>query len=214
MERPDLAQELERLASEDLAVRERLAETGELYGGYHPEMQAVHRRNGQRLAAILDELGCWPGGHVVGPDGSLAAFLIAQHDIGNPNLLRRCRDLYAAAIEAGDADPANLAKLEDRIRYFEGRLQWYGTHWGWDEQGRFGSWPPVEEPETVDDRRATLGLAPLAEAMAAARAERPADRPVDEVLAEHRRADTFAQQSGWRSEHQTSDQNQPCEPEN
>jgi hypothetical protein len=204
VECPDLASELVRLAREDLAIRQRLAETGELSDGYHPEMRAVHRRNGDRLTEVLDQVGCWPGHHLVGRDGSSAAFLIAQHDIANPALMRLSRELYAAAVEQGDADPAKLAQLEDRIRYFEGRHQWYGTHWGWDEDGEFGPWPPVEKPERVDERRNEMGLPPLAEAINAARKRavqegRAARRPADEILDEHRQADDFAKQAGWRT---------------
>lgn len=198
MERPVLAEELQRLAEEDLAVRQRLLDAGDLFSGYDPEMRVVHRRNGDRLAAILDEVGCWPGHRLVGESGSEAAFLIAQHDIANPELIRRCRALYAAAIDDNDADPRRLAYLEDRIRYFEARPQRYGTHVGWNTDGEFGPWPPVEEPERVDERRGLLGLPPLAEAINAAAEGRPSRRPVDEVLDDHRRADDFAREVGWR----------------
>ena len=198
MERPDLADELGRMASTDLALRQRLADTGELFGGYHPEMRAVHRRNGDRLSEILDQLGGWPGFGLVGVDGSEAAFLIAQHDIANPPLLRRAFDLYETAVAAGEAEPRRLAHLEDRICYFEGRAQRYGTQLGWDSNGRFGPWPPVEDPGSVDRRRAVLGLSTLAQALADAAADRPATRPSAEVMAEHDAADNFARQVGWR----------------
>lgn len=202
MKHAALAEELQRLADADLAVRQRLIESGELFDGYHPEMRAVHRRHGDRLTAILDELGCWPGRRLVGEEGSEAAFLIAQHDIANPPLLRRCRRLYEAAVDDGDADPARLAALEDRIRYFEGRPQRYGTHVGWDRNGEFGPWPPIEDPERVDELRSARNLAPLADALAEAAAVggRPRRRPVDEVLADHRRGDEFARSVGWRGD--------------
>ncbi len=199
MDRPELSTVLRGLADEDLAVRERLAASGELFGGYHPEMRLVHRRNGDRLTEIIDELGCWPGRRLVGEDGSSAAFLIAQHDIANPPLLRRCVELYRIAVEAADADPVGLAKMEDRIRYFEGRPQLYGTHWGWDTEGRFGPWPPVEDPDRVDQRRSELGLPPLAEAVGDTGQGRPGWRPVEEVLAEHQRGEEFAIGAGWRN---------------
>lgn len=203
VERPDLAEELERLAAEDLAVRQRLIDAGELFGGYQPEMRAVHRRNGDRLTAILDEVGGWPGYRLVDMDGSRAALLIAQHDIANPSLMRRCLDLYAVAVAEADAAPDGVAYLEDRIRAFEGRAQRYGTQVGWDDDGEFGPWPPVEEPERVDERRATVGLRPVAEAISERTIEhscrRPASRrPVDEVLDERRRGDDFARRTGWR----------------
>lgn len=201
MDRPDLAEELVRLAGEDLEVRSRLADSGALYDGYHPEMRAVHRRNGERLTIILDEIGRWPGFRLVGPDGSRSAFLIAQHDISNPSLIRRARDMYAKAVEIGDGEPSGIAKLEDRIRYLEGRPQRYGTHVGWNERGEFGPWPPVDDPGTVDERRRAVGLEPLAAAVESARAGRPASRPVGEVLAEHRKAAAFAREVGWRTDH-------------
>jgi hypothetical protein len=163
-------------------------------------MRNVHRRNGDRLAMLLDSIGSWPGHRLVGESGSKAAFLIAQHDIANPVLMRRCRDLYAAAVEEVDADPTGLACLEDRIRYFEGRLQKYGTHWGWNDAGEFGPWPPLEDPERVDERRRNINLPSLAEATAAALADRPSRRPVQDVQHEHRQADAFARQAGWRDE--------------
>jgi len=198
VERPALAIELARLAAHDLAVRQRLAESGELFGGYHPQMRAVHRHNGDRLMVVLDELGCWPGFRLVGVDGSEAAFLIAQHDIANPALMRRARDLYSTAVDAADADPARLANLEDRIQYLQGQNQRYGTHFGWNADGHFGPWPEVDEPASVDTRRRQLGLEPLAEALAVAAVDRQLVRPVEEVVEEHRQADEFATDAGWR----------------
>ena len=197
VERADLAEELDRLAAEDLAVRQRLVEAGELYGHYNSEMREVHRRNGDRLTAILDEVGTWPGHRLVGADGSRAALLIAQHDVANPALMRRCLVLYAAAVNQGDAEPAGLAYLEDRILAFEGRSQRYGTQVGWDDEGVFGPWPPVAEPYLVDEHRAKLGLGPLAEAIRSRAAESAPRRSVAEVLDERRRGEDFARESGW-----------------
>lgn len=200
VERSDLAAELKHLANEDLAVRQRLADTGELFHGYHLEMRAVHRRNGDRLVAILTEIGSWPGYRLVGEEGSEAGFPIAQHDIANPALIRRSRELYEVAVDNADADPYRLACLEDRIRYFEGRPQRYGTHVGWNGAGEFGPWPPVEEPERIDELRGELGLPPLADAIAAAERDHLSCRPVEEVLNEHNEADDFARQAGWRDD--------------
>jgi hypothetical protein len=199
MERPEMAAELEAMAAADLALRQQLMDRGELDGGYHPEMRVVHRRNGDRLTELLDQLGQWPGFHLVGVDGSQAGFIVAQHDIANPSLLRRATELYRAAVGIGDADPENLAAMVDRICYFEGRAQRYGTHVGWDEEGRFGPWPPIEQPETVDQRRRELGLSPLADWLTQARRGRPSIRPSGEVLPEHQAAEQFACQAGWRS---------------
>jgi hypothetical protein len=194
-----MADELERLATEDRTVRERLAATGELFHGYNSEMQSVHRRNGDRLAEILDDLAAWPGYQVVGKEGSGAAFQIAQHAISNPPLMRRCRDLYGAAVAHGDADPAGFAYLDDRIRAFEGLKQRYGTQLGWNDDGEFGCWPPLDEPDNVDERRAEVGLAPITEALDGAASHHPPRRSPSSVRNERRDAERFARRAGWRS---------------
>ena len=89
--------------------------------------------------------------------------------------------------------------LEDRIRYFEGRPQVYGTQFDWDEQGEMSPWP-IEDPEGIKARREAVGLPPLAEkiqevreGMARAGAAAPSD------LAERRREqEAWARSVGWR----------------
>jgi hypothetical protein len=76
----ELRRELVALATEDRRVRQELAAEGSLYEGYHPRMEAIHRRNAARLATILDEHR-WPVPSLVGPEGAEAAWLIAQHAI-------------------------------------------------------------------------------------------------------------------------------------
>ena len=113
-------------------------------------------------------------------------------------LIRQSHKLYSEAIGRGDSDPCRLANLEDRIRYFEGRPQRYGTHVGWSTAGEFGPWPPIEEPHRVDELREALGGPPLADALADTQGDRPTTRPVDEVLNEHQEANDFAAEAGWR----------------
>lgn len=45
-----LRRELLALAEEDRRTREALAAAGTLWDGYHPDMEAIHRRNAARLA--------------------------------------------------------------------------------------------------------------------------------------------------------------------
>jgi len=198
---PHFVRELVNMASHDLDVRARLAENGELFDGYNAEMREVHRRNGDRLAQIIDELGSWPGRTAVGDAGAQAAFLIAQHDIARPDLMMRNCALLTEAVSKGDADPVGLAHMSDRIRVFEGQHQLYGTQLGWNDDGVFDVWPPVEDPDEVDVRRAGVGLPPLADHLA--RADFSAvshDRRGAEDLAQYRRDEAaFARSVGWRT---------------
>jgi hypothetical protein len=79
-----LRAELVAMRAEDLRVREELLGSGQLGNGYSPTMEAVHRRNAQRLREIVAEYG-WPDTELAGSDGTLAAWFITQHAIGEPD---------------------------------------------------------------------------------------------------------------------------------
>jgi len=192
------AERLVAMAREDLAKREELVQRGELFGGYHPEMRAVHDRNAAALLAILDESG-WPTRSAAGEAAADAAWLIVQHAVGRPDLQRRCRDLMRDAVAAGEADPARLAMLEDRIRLFEGRPQLYGTQFDWDDAGELSP-QPIESPDAVDARRAEVGLPPLAQRQAELRrqARREGDRPPEDRAARGRAFEAWLRETGWR----------------
>ena len=78
--------------------------------------------------------------------------------------------------------------------------QRHGTQLGWNDDGDFGPWPPIEDPENVDQRRADLGLATLAEVFETAAVHQPTRRPIEHVLNRRRREQDFANQVGWRSD--------------
>ncbi|HET7746750.1 MAG TPA: DUF6624 domain-containing protein, partial [Vicinamibacteria bacterium] len=183
---------------DDARVRARLARDGSLFRGYHPEMEAVHRRNAERLAAILDRHG-WPGQALAGEDGAAAAWLVAQHAISMPAFMRRARTLLAEAVERGDAPAAQLAHLEDRIRTLEGRPQLYGTQLDWDESGQLAPLP-LEDEAHVDERRAATGLGPLRAHAASARASaaRDGEQPPPDLEARRREMAAWARSVGWR----------------
>jgi hypothetical protein len=191
--------ELLALADEDRRVRAGLAADGSLFDGYHPRMAEVHRRNADRLAEIIEEQG-WPGRTLVGEDGAEAACLVLHHAIGHPGLQRRGLELLRQAAAAGEVAAAHAAVLEDRIAFFEGRPQRYGTQLDWDEQGQLSP-HPIEEVASVDERRRAVGLPPLEEMVRRARdgvaatGETPPLGPVER----RRRAEEWARSVGWRA---------------
>jgi len=186
-------------ARRDLETRARLVESGELFGGYHPEMEKVHDENAALLARVFDDIG-WPGRREFGDDGAGAAFLILQHAIGHPDLQRRGLALILDAIPEGQANPLDAAYLADRIAIFEGAEQTFGTQFDWDANGQLSP-APVRDPESLDERRASVGLPPIAETIANMRANAAAENetaPPD--LAERRVAyDAWARKAGWRA---------------
>jgi hypothetical protein len=192
----DLRRRLLAMAELDLAVRERLASDGSLFGGYHPEMQAVHEENAAKLTELIDSHG-WPTIEQVGEDGAEAAWLVAQHAISLPAFCRRCLAELKRAAEAGGVPRWQSAFLEDRIRWLEGRPQLYGTSFDWDEHGLMSP-TLIEDPEGVDERRAAVGLDSMAEATARHRAG-SADEPKPADFAKRRaEMEAWARKTGWR----------------
>lgn len=195
-----LRDELLEMARRDRTVRAELAASGELFdAGYEPRMARVHERNARRLRRILESVG-WPGADLVGPDGAEAAWLILQHAIAEPDLLRRALPLLQAAAGEGRASPRHAALLEDRIRFFEGRPQRYGTQFDWDAEGNLSP-GAVEDPQRLDERRRAIGLPPLAEQMkeARSRAASEGDRPPADYEAYAKARDEWAASVGWRT---------------
>ncbi|HXG68543.1 MAG TPA: DUF6624 domain-containing protein [Blastocatellia bacterium] len=193
-----LRKELLEMAAEDRRVREELAADGSLFEGYHPRMEAVHRRNAARLVAIMEEYG-WPGCSLVGEDGEEAAWLIAQHAIGDPPLQRRGLELIRQAAAQGETPAWQAAMLEDRIRMFEGKPQLYGTQYDWDENGLMSPCP-IEDAERVDERRLAVGLGPLEENTRRVRegVARSKEQPPRDCAARQKEMDEWARVVGWR----------------
>lgn len=188
------AELLERIGEDD-RVRERLARSGQLFAGYHPEMEAVHRRNAQRLLELVTAHG-WPGRGLVGDDGAEAAWRIAQHAIGEPTLMRRFAAELVAAVERGEAEPVHLAMMTDRIRVFEGRAQIYGTQYDWAPDGSAAMVPMIgiEDADRVDERRRSVGLPPLEPT----REPAPGEAPPRDLGRRAAEGEAWARRVGWR----------------
>jgi len=149
------------MSARDLKLREGLLQEGKLFGGYNKEMEKLHNDNAQRLEEIINAIG-WPTGAKVGTDGAEAAWLILQHAIARPDLLKSCLSLLQQAAERGEIPAKYPAYLEDRICFFQGQPQKYGTQFDWDEKGQLNYWP-LQDEENVDQLRKDIGLPPLAE---------------------------------------------------
>ncbi len=67
------------------------------------------------------------------------------------------------AVQQKKANASSLALLEDRVALGEGRKQVYGSQIGFDEPTGKMYVLPLEDPDHVDKRRATMGLGPLAD---------------------------------------------------
>jgi uncharacterized protein DUF6624 len=155
----DLVRELGARCGADQALRRLPMEEPGLFD----RLAAVDADNQAWLARVVEERG-WPGRTIVGPDGAHNAWLLAQH-APDLDFQVRCRDLVATAVDTGEATPAQLAYLDDRVRMRQGLGQRYGTQIQLDADGRPVPFE-IDEAGGVDDRRRAVGLGPLAEYVA------------------------------------------------
>ncbi len=127
---------------------------------YHRRVATTLQVNALWLDSIVAVRG-WPGIAVADSDGAAAAYLIAQHADAVPAVQMRLLMSLRDAVRAGDALPRELAYLEDRVRKAGGEPQLYGTQPAYDSVGN-AIRPLVVAPESLDARRAVVGLPPMA----------------------------------------------------
>lgn len=119
----------------------------------------VDQGNTAIMKEIVSDIG-WPTISKVGEDGSQAAWLLVQHADHDISFQQQCLALMKAVME-GDINKGDIAYLEDRILVNSGKLQLYGTQF--DGAKKHLVPRPIQDPASVDKRRATMGLGTLEE---------------------------------------------------
>ncbi len=156
--RPDLTDELLRRQEVDQQARSFALEGREATDAEIKRLREVDRDNTAWLETVITENG-WPGIRLAGQAGARAAWLLAQHADAKPELQRQWLALLRAAVEAGDAERGNLAYLQDRVAIHQHLPQHHGTQF-LCLNGKDGL-APLEDPQRVNEYRATAGLHPL-----------------------------------------------------
>ncbi|MGH7744418.1 MAG: DUF6624 domain-containing protein [Candidatus Dormibacteria bacterium] len=170
-ELPDLAAELLRRQDEDQQARTALtpfyhqtrdrhqAQAGPDERHATDEVVRIDQDNTQWLKNVVDRHG-WPGQSLAGHQGAAAAWLLVQHADRDPRFQRRCLDLMRS-MPPDEVEPQHIAYLTDRVLLAEGAPQLYGTQL----QQANGVYQPCHQadPQGVDQRRAAVGLPPLAD---------------------------------------------------
>ena len=164
---PELRRELLDRSKRDQDIRNALIKSGAENPDpkIRDEMRAIDRENTERMKAIVREHG-WPGPELVGRDGTQAAWLIVQHS--TPEFQKQMLPLVKQAYLNKKLSGSNYALLLDRVLVHEGKPQVYGSQGRW-ENGVLGL-QPIEDEANVDQRRAEVGLGPLADYLKGMRA--------------------------------------------
>ena len=143
---------------QDQAVRE------VFLAGHHQDSTDIQRMtdvdadNTSFLERIVADHG-WPGRSMVGSDGATAAFLIVQHS-ADTSFQAKVLPLLEKAYAARDVEGQQVALLSDRIAVRRGQRQVYGTQAS-IVRGRFVL-APIADSANVDQRRARVGMPPVA----------------------------------------------------
>jgi len=154
-ERMEAVHDLEAMAEPDQKYRARTMDGHELTKEEWKLQTDIDVANMKRLAQIIDTFG-WPGVRFAGR-ASQTAFLVLQH--ADTDTQRKYLPLLREAVKRNDALGGHLAMLEDRVRVADGKPQLYGTQLG----GTPLRFDPIEDEAHVDERRAAVGLPPMAE---------------------------------------------------
>jgi hypothetical protein len=156
---------LDSIYTEDQLCQKQYVEIQNKYGRESEELKSfrevIREKYSQNLIIvkkILDEHG-WPGADFIGARANRTLFLVIQHS--NLEAQEKYLPMMRDAVKKGNASPANLALLEDRVALRQGRRQIYGTQLAFDEATGESYVEPLEDPDNVDKRRAEAGLEPL-----------------------------------------------------
>jgi hypothetical protein len=192
------------LRDEIMTLNERDAAVHEAAGppalASDPRIAAAHRETAARLMEIVQRRG-WPDEQIVGKEAAHIAWTMVYHLIDQPDFERYMLARLEEAAEAERIERWRPAFVEDRIRASEGRLQKYGTRFGWNESGEVGPDPSVEDPDNVDSLRGAVGLPPLEHELAERRrAARGRTAPLPaEIAKQRKRFEALCRFAGWRS---------------
>jgi hypothetical protein len=145
--------ELLQLVQEDDTLRQELLNRGELFSGYHQEMEALQIENGKKLEELIDLVG-YPQEKKFAD----AAWIIIMHAISLPSLQKKILALFKDNPKLYPS--AQAAMLEDRVLVFSGKKQKFGTQFDWDENGLLNPYP-IENPKSVNERRKQVRLEPI-----------------------------------------------------
>jgi hypothetical protein len=156
---------LDSVYIEDQLCQQQYVEIATKYGQQSEELKSFstlmkdkYSINQIIVKKILDERG-WLGEEIIGHYGNMALFLVIQHS--NLETQEKYLSMIREAVKKGNADPANLALLEDRVALRQGKKQIYGTQLAYDETTGESYVQPLEDPDNVDNRRIAIGLEKL-----------------------------------------------------
>ena len=156
---PALAREIHEMANEDQKARDGLIVDGVVDQQRLSAMIAIDKSNHSRLQQLISA-GKWIGAEELGARGEGDLWLLVQHDSA---LLKDCLPLMMRAADNFELPWARLALSVDRVLVDNNKPQIYGSQVGFDKVTHQAKSDLIEDEAHVDQRRAELGMEPMAE---------------------------------------------------
>ncbi len=162
---PALRDELLKRMEEDQAVRRALIEANFQDAAISARMREIDESNTAWLKGGIAKHG-WPGIALVGKRATSAAWLLVQHADRDVAFQSEVLPMLEQAVARGEGSAKELAYLTDRVLVNTGKPQRYATQLE-EVDGKMVP-KALEDPETVNARRAAVGLDSLEEYLALA----------------------------------------------
>jgi len=153
---PELAKEI--IAMEEVDQKVRFDWIQNKDEAHVKAMQEIDDKNEQRVKQILEGHG-WPSAELVGPRAENALWTLVQHE--SPAMIKQCLPGMKAAADKGELAWSTVALSVDRDLLNDKKKQLYGSQVN-IENGKVDLLP-VEDEAHLDERRAKVGLEPIAE---------------------------------------------------
>lgn len=157
---------LEEMLDRDEALLAQISEASRVYGANSGEVvdwqqrkAAIDQTNIVSLEEIVAASG-WPVAAIVGEAAAAgAARAVMNADVSHQ---KRLLPVLLEQAQLFELDSSIVAVIEDRVLVSEGRPQKYGSQFQQSEESGARSYHPIADCQSVDLRRASVGLEPLA----------------------------------------------------
>jgi uncharacterized protein DUF6624 len=127
---------------------------------FFKDKETAQIKNARRCREIFAQVG-YPTNSLYGGQAARAFWLLVQHADSDPAFQEQVVLAMKPVVLQGEADADDLAMLTDRVRINTNRPQVYGSQVTYDMRLCKAMPKLLEHPQSVDQRRSEVGLAPL-----------------------------------------------------
>jgi hypothetical protein len=163
------ANSLDSIMALDQGIRKKFMEAMQAHEKIDPSLYGeMHRIDSSNQAWVIDKLQeyGWPEKNKVGDNAARAVFLVVQH--AELPVIETYYPQLQALADRKEASAVHAAMMLDRMLMYQGKKQIYGTQASGQlrEDGSWVIWP-VENPESINERRKAVGFTDTVEETAA-----------------------------------------------